>query len=356
MTRWKIAGINFDHFHMGDNLQMAAEHPDVEIVAICDEQPERMQAAQSKFGLSSNQVFTDYRQCLEQSQPDVVLLCPSAAEHGLWTQRVAEYGVHVIVEKPFAATVPEADLMIAAMEQGGGQLAINWPMAWYATNQTAFRLIGEGRIGEVREVHYYDGNRGPLWHTAGKTERTKQQVESEKPTSWFYSREHGGGSLLDYLAYGTTLATWFNGGQLPIEVMSMLDEPEGLEVDEHAIALVRYANGLSKFETRWGTFTDPWTHQPQPKCGFVIVGSEGTISSYDYEEHVRVQTEAHPAGELVAIDAVTAPLLNPVQYVLACLAEQKPIEGPLSPAISRVGQQIVDAAMASAASKRAIRM
>ena len=49
---------------------------------------------------------------------------------------------------------------------------------------------------------------------------------------------------------------------------------------------------LSKFETRWGTFTDPWTLQPQPKCGFVIVGSEGTISSYDYEEVIRVQTRA----------------------------------------------------------------
>jgi hypothetical protein len=34
---WKIAGINFDHLHMGDNLRMAAEHPEAEIVALCDE-------------------------------------------------------------------------------------------------------------------------------------------------------------------------------------------------------------------------------------------------------------------------------------------------------------------------------
>ena len=37
--------------------------------------------------------------------------------------------------------------------------------------------------------------------------------------------------------------------------------------------VARYDLGLSKFETRWGTFTDPWTHQPQPKCGFVVVGT-----------------------------------------------------------------------------------
>ena len=79
--------------------------------------------------------------------------------------------------------------------------------------------------------------------------------------------------------------------------MCMVDEPADLEVDEHAIALIRYAHGLSKLETRWGTFTDPWTHQPQPKCGFVIVGTEGTISSYDFEPTIRIQTSDHPAGQ-----------------------------------------------------------
>ena len=58
----------------------------------------------------------------------------------------------------------------------------------------------------------------------------------------------------------------------------MVDEPTGLEVDEHSIVVARYAHGLSKFETRWGTFTDPWIIQPQPKCGFVILGTEGSVA------------------------------------------------------------------------------
>ena len=356
MKRWKVAGINFDHFHMGDNLQMAFDHPQADIVAICDERAERMQDAQQQFGLDNQQVFTDFRQCIEQTEPDIVLLCPSAAEHGLWTKRVAEYGVHLLVEKPFAASLAEADEMIAAMKTGGGRLAINWPMAWYPPNRTASRLIQEGRIGDVREVHYYDGNRGPLWHTAGKAERTREQVAAEKPTSWFYSRTHGGGSLLDYLGYGTTLATWFNGGQIPIEVVSMVDEPTGLEVDEHSITVARYENGLSKFETRWGTFTDPWTHQPQPKCGFVIVGTEGTVSCYDFEPTVQLQTTSHPAAETLAVDSLLAPYQNPVQYLIHCLEDGLELAGPLCPRISRIGQQIVDAAVASATTKQAIRL
>ncbi len=38
----RIVGINFDHFHMGDLLRMAHDHPEVELVGICDEQPQRI--------------------------------------------------------------------------------------------------------------------------------------------------------------------------------------------------------------------------------------------------------------------------------------------------------------------------
>ena len=104
------------------------------------------------------------------------------------------------------------------------------------------------------------------------------------------------------MGYGTTLGTWHLGGKSPIEVTCVWDEPAGLEVDEHAVAVIRYHSGLSKTETRWGTFTDPWTHQPQPKCGFVLKGTEGTISCYDYEKTLCVQTRAQPAGYDVPVD------------------------------------------------------
>ncbi|MEE3257820.1 MAG: Gfo/Idh/MocA family oxidoreductase [Candidatus Latescibacterota bacterium] len=354
MGKWKVAGINFDHLHMGDNLRMAFAHEDVEIVGICDEQPERMGQAIENFAIPADRVFSDYRPCLEKTRPDIVLLCPATAEHGEWTAKVAPFGVHVIMEKPFAATLAEADRMLAAMEGTGKLLAINWPLAWYPPHRTARRLIAAGEIGEVIEVHYYDGNRGPLWHVADKVERTAEDVEREKSSSWFYERASGGGSLLDYLGYGTTLGTWYMDGRAPIEVTATVDQPQGLEVDEHSITVARYAQGLSKFETRWGTFTDPWILQPQPRCGFVIVGREGTISSYDFAETIKVQTRANPEGEVRPVDALEKPYQNPVQYVIHCIEEGKPIEGPLSPALCRIGQQIVDTAFQSAEQQRTL--
>jgi glucose-fructose oxidoreductase len=354
MAKWKIAAINFDHFHMGDNLRMAAEHPDVEVVGIADQQPVRLQEAIKNFGIAEQRVFTDYRRCLEATQPDIVLLCPATAQHAEWTEHVAPFEVHIIMEKPFAATLTEADRMIAAVQSSGKQLAINWPLAWYPVHRTARRLLDEGVIGDVVEVHFYDGNRGPLWHSADKIEKTAAQVAAEKPDSWFYRQEHGGGSLLDYLGYGTTLGTWFMGGRKPVEVTCAVDDPQGLEVDEHSVAVARYDTGLSKFETRWGTFSDPWTHQPQPKCGFVIVGTAGTISSYDFESTVHVQTSEHPEGSDVPVDTLRSPFQNPIQYVVDCLEDGRAVEGPLSVEISRIGQQIVDTAVRSAREKRTL--
>lgn len=354
MKKWRIAGINFDHSHMGDNLRMAFNHPDVEIAGICDEQPERMQSAIENFAIGADRVFTDYRKCMESAKPDIVLLCPATAHHGEWTEKVAPFGVHIIMEKPFAASLAEADRMIAAMANTGKTLAINWPLAWYPSHRTAKRLVDDGAIGEVIEVHYYDGNRGPLYHVADKVETTPEEMQREKPKSWFYNKDQGGGSLLDYLGYGTTLGTWFHGGKKPIEVTSIVDEPAGLEVDEHSITVARYGVGLSTFETRWGTFTDPWTHQPQPKCGFVIKGTDGTISSYDYEAAVRLQSRDCVEGRDLPVDTLEPPFQNPVQYVIHCLESGGPIDGPLSPAIARIGQQIVDSAMHSAREKRTV--
>ncbi len=350
---WRIAGINFDHFHMGDLLRYASEHPQVELVGICDEQPARMAEVTRKLGIPRERVFTEVDQCLETARPEVVILCPAASKHGEWVKRVAPFGAHLLVEKPFAASLKEADAMVKAMPKGS-TLMINWPLQWVGSHRQAHELVEQGVIGDVLNVWHFGGNRGPLWHGADKDEKTAAQVAAEKPKSWFYKRAHGGGSLLDYLGYGSTLGTWYRQGQRPLEVTAVVDQPAGLEVDEHSIVVARYAHGLSKFETRWGTFTDPWHIQPQPRCGFIIAGTEGTVSSYDYDDFVTVQTRRKPKPFQLAAPAPKAPHQNPIQYLLSRLDAGAPLEGPVSLPISRIGQEIVDAAVRSARLKKTV--
>ncbi len=145
---------------------------------------------------------------------------------------------------------------------------------------TAKRLIDAGLIGDVTEVHYYGGNRGPVHMVAETDGMSDSELLAAKRASWFYQRETGGGSLLDYLGYGTTMGTWFMEGRKPLEVTCMVDEPEGLDVDEQSVTVCRYETGLSTFETRWGIFTHPWETQPQPRAGYTLVGRDGTLSAY----------------------------------------------------------------------------
>lgn len=351
--RKRVVGITFDHMHMGDLLRQVHDHPGAEIVGICDADPARMASAIANFAVSPDRVFTDIAACMA-TRPDLVILCPATAEHARHVEAVAPYGAAILVEKPFAASLADADRMIAAAAGGGCRMAVNWPLAWYPSHNTAKRLVDDGLIGPLREVHFYDGNRGPLFHRADKVPVTREQVAREKPGAWWYKAASGGGSLLDYLGYGATLGTWFMDGRAPIEVTAVTDRPEGLEVDEHAITILRYATGLSRMETRWGTFTDPWITQPQPKCGFVLVGSDGTIASGDYDDHVTVQTRAQPVATPVPNDPITAPHRAPVEHMLHCLATGAPFHGPLDLAIARTGQRIVDTAAASAKAGRTL--
>jgi len=353
MTKhWRIAGINFSHMHMGDLLQNVFDHPRAEIVGVCDEDTNAMQSAVKALGIPDERVFSDYRRCMESTRPDLVILCPPTGEHALWVEQIAPFGSHLFVEKPFASSIEDADRMIAAAKKSDKRLIINWPARWDRSHYATWRLISQGLIGEVLEVHHYGGNRGPLYHGADKIEI--EPTAEDKRRSWWYRLESGGGSLRDYLGYGVTLGTWFNGGQKPVEVTSVTTQTPGLEVDEHSVTVARYAHGLSKFETRWGTFTDPWVHQPQPKCGYVVRGTAGTIASYDYEPTIRVQTFDRPEGYDHPVADLPVGEQNGIEYTLTRLSAGLPIEGPLSPQVARIGQQIIDTAILSAAQKRTL--
>ena len=141
---------------------------------------------------------------------------------------------------------------------------------------------------------------------------------------------------------------------MPIEVTCTVDETPGIEVDQHSITICRYEQGLSKFETRWGTLTDPWTLQPQPKCGYVLVGTDGTISSYDHESYVTIQTRAAPKPTQVAADALPPGRRDPIEYMLALIEDGKPVTGPLDPTLCLIGQRIIDSALLSAATRRTV--
>ena len=86
----------------------------------------------------------------------------------------------------------------------------------------------------------------------------------------------------------------------------------------------------------------------------MLRGTKGTLSSYDAEGSVRIQTAECPEGRDVAALPLVSPERNPIEYFLHCLETGTPVTGPLSVEISRIGQQIVDSAVLSASEGRTV--
>ena len=352
----KVAVIGFDHMHAGDFIRAASEHPRAVVAALWGADGERMAAVAADFQIDASHQFTDAGELMRRARPDLAVVCSTTHDHVRWVQYLAGHHVAVMVEKPFATSLGEADAMIEVTRRHGVPLAVNWPLAWYPPHRTTRRLIAQGTIGLVREVHYYDGNRGPLNHLHDKKAADAIQSREARSASWWYQARQGGGSLLDYLGYGTTISTWFRDGEMPAGITARTFIPPGYEVDEQAVIIAEYATGLSTYQTRWGTFTDPWSHQPQPRCGFVVVGTAGTIASYDYQDTIRVQSSERPEGFDVPVDILPLEQQNGIAAFIDALERGTEPEGPISWQISRAGQLMVDAATQSARAGRAVRL
>lgn len=202
-----------------------------------------MEEVVAKLGIPRDRVFTDHRACLEKARPEIVILCPAASRHGEWVSKVAPSGAHIMVEKPFAGSLAEADRMVRAMPRSS-RLMINWPLQWSASHRKAHHLVAEGLIGEVLNVWHFGGNRGPLWHGADKDEKTAEDVARDKPKSWLYSRPTAAAPFSITSGTEPALGTWYQGGRRPLDVTAVVDQPPGLEVDEHSIVVARYPHGL----------------------------------------------------------------------------------------------------------------
>lgn len=350
MTRtYRVVGIGFDHMHIGDQLAVALAHPAAEVVGAYNADAPKAQAVLDDLSLPV-ETATDLDALLSEAKADIAFVCSNTAQHPPIVDALARHGVHMIVEKPMADSDAAARSMVESAAAAGVVLAMNWPLAWVPSHRTARRLITDGTIGRIEQVHFYDGNRGPLYHSHGKIEL--HPTLADKAQSWWYQPETGGGSLRDYLGYGTTLATWFRDGELPHTLTAAWHIPKGLEVDEQAVVIGHYDDGLSVFETRWGTFTDPWTLQPDPKCGFVINGTAGSVTSWDYDDGVTL----HTAGsvERVPNNPIEPEDQTALANLIAHLETGRPLDGPMTAETSLAGHRIIEAAFESARTGRSV--
>ena len=133
----RVMGIGFDHMHIGDQLRTAAAEAAADLVAVVDEDADRMASVCADVGLADlpqvvggpgSQAVED---ALDRFSPDVAIVCSTTARHRDWVEVLAPRGITIQLEKPFGPDLDAVDAMVATADRHGATLAMNWPLAWY---------------------------------------------------------------------------------------------------------------------------------------------------------------------------------------------------------------------------------
>ncbi len=124
--------------------------PEVEVVAVADEDPEGRAEAANRLGVTAT--YSDYREMFESEKLDIVSICERWIDrHCEITLAAMERGLHMFMEKPFCVDLEEADKIVQTSERTGSKLGIGHPTRYSPKLQTLKNLMDEGKIGRVLE-------------------------------------------------------------------------------------------------------------------------------------------------------------------------------------------------------------
>jgi len=137
--------------------QIARQHlsclqtlPGVEIAAICDRSPSAAEAAAERHGATA--WFTDHREMLEKTVPDVVHVTTPPESHLKLCLASLDAGAHVIVEKPATTNMEELRLLARRSEETGRFLIEDYNYVFNQATQRILQRIAAGEFGAVTHV------------------------------------------------------------------------------------------------------------------------------------------------------------------------------------------------------------
>ena len=327
--RIRVAVLGMAHDHLWTNLRQLEAVDGSELVAGADYD----EALRAKFVADTGcaTVFDDYDALLDDIEPDAVFVFSATAEHADIVELCAPRGIDVMVEKPMAATLEQADRMLVAARTHGSCLMVNWPTAWSRSWRTAKRLADEGAIGDVWQILWRGGHCGP-----------DELGCSEHFCGFLFDPElNGAGAFNDYGGYGSSLCVWFLGSPQSVVGVAGRLLKRHLPVDDNGMMVLRYPKAMCRLEMTW---TEAVAYRPAHDL--VIYGSDGTLIAGDTD--VEVFGRDKKEGVTVAFDDLPAGEKDgPTHFIESIRAGTEP-RGLTNADLSRDAQEVMEAGFLSA--------
>jgi len=237
-----VAGLVHDHAY---GLMNQYKHGEVIILGIAEPNKELVQRYKERYQLPDSIFYNTVNDMLAHVKPDAVLAYNAIADHLSVVEACAPKGISVMVEKPLATTVVQAEKMQALVKQYHIQLLTNYETTWYPSNQQVYEMVNaQHTIGKVRKMIVHDGHQGP-----------KEIGCSKYFLEWLTDPvKNGGGALTDFGCYGANLMTWMMDGKAPISVSAITHQIKPNiypNVDDDATILLEYADATGIIEASW---------------------------------------------------------------------------------------------------------
>jgi predicted dehydrogenase len=237
------------------------EHPDAELVAAANWREPSLAELAARHGIP--RTTTDWHELAGDPAVDAAVIATPNALHAPQAVAFLEAGKHVLVEKPMARNLQEADAMLAAAARSGARLMVAHCWRFHRDVLALRARIAAGELGEVVKTRGYGAH--ARWG----------------PSGWFTDPElAGGGALVDMGVHAIDTTRFLLGDPLPTRVAATVATRYGdYAVEDDAILLVSWSNGTNSIvESGW------W----QPHLG----GLEADTEVYGTKGYARVWDRA----------------------------------------------------------------
>lgn len=262
MKKLRVGVIGCGSIARHRHLPEYAANPNVELVAVCDNNAERALEIGEKYGVPS---YTSFVELLRNAEVDAVSVCTPNYLHAPISNAALLAGVHVLCEKPMATSEEEAKSMIETAKNSGKKLMIAHNQRFVASHQKARQLIQSGEVGKIYSFRTAFGHGGPEgWSVEGKE-------------GWFFQKDKAFvGAMGDLGVHKTDLLRYILGEEI-VEVGAFVETSakEFATVDDTAVCVLKTESGII------GTLAASWSYVSKEDNSTIIYGENAILRLED---------------------------------------------------------------------------
>ncbi len=278
-------------FMGGVHLNSYAGIPEVEVVGVADA---RTEAAVAGAELVGARPYASYEELVAAEDVGVVDVCLPTAFHRDLAVRAAGEGRHVILEKPIARTMEDAQEILDAFSGDGPRLFVGHVVRFFPEYVGIKQKIDAGDLGTVGVVR--TSRRSPFllgWN------------------DWYADWRVSGGVLLDLVIHDFDYLRWMLGDLQRVYARGML----GREYNrlDYVLATLRFESGaIAHVEGHWG-YPGPFNYSIE------VAGSDGLLT-VDSTEPAPLQLIGGVPEEISDLAAGKSPYEKELEHFIHCIA------------------------------------